>query len=152
MEMILMIGIPGSGKSTFCEQHLPNHRLISLDLLHTRFQESKALEDALADKVDIVIDNTNVSRAERARFIERGKAAGYRIIGYYLQSKIADCLKRNAQRTGKKRIPDVGVIGRARQLELPKYNEGFDELHYVSIDNNAFVISDWKKEEDTSPQ
>ena len=101
MEMILMIGIPGSGKSTFCEQHLPQYRLISLDLLHTRFQESKALEEAIAEKVDIVIDNTNVSRAERARFIERGKAAGYRIIGYYLQSKIADCLKRNASALAK---------------------------------------------------
>ena len=147
MEMVLMIGIPGSGKSTFCGQHLPQHRLISLDLLHTRFQESKALEKAIFEKVDIVIDNTNVSRAERARFIPKGKAAGYKIIGYYLQSKISDCLKRNAQRTGKKRIPDAGVIGRARQLERPNYDEGFDELHYVSIENNSFVIKEWLIEE-----
>ena len=143
-EMILMIGIPGSGKSTFCQNHFPRRRLISLDILRTRFQENKALQASLQAGEDCVIDNTNVTKAERAKYITAAKAAGYRVIGYYFRSRINDCLVRNARRSGKKRIPDAGVIGRARLLELPEHAEGFDELYYVFIEEGDFAIEKWE--------
>ena len=146
-ELVLMIGIPGSGKSTFCQRYFPEYERISLDALHTRKRETAELEKAIALRKNCVVDNTNVSVAERAKFIEAGKSAEYRIVGYYMQSKIDECLKRNARRSGKMRIPDAGVIGRAAQLELPKYAEGFDELHYVTITDDGFAISDWKEDE-----
>ena len=141
--MVVMIGIPGSGKSTFCDANFPGWRVISRDILRTRHREEQLLADTVASRLSCVIDNTNVSRAERAKFIAAGKAAGYRIVGYYLRSNIAECLKRNAMRTGKARIPDAGVIGRASQLERPGYAEGFDELFYVAIHNGAFVVVPW---------
>ena len=141
--MVIMIGIPGSGKSTFCDAKFPGWRVISLDILRTRHREDRLLADTVASRLPCVIDNTNVSRAERAKFIAAGKAAGYRIVGYYLRSSIAECLKRNARRTGKARIPDTGVIGRAAQLERPGYAEGFDELFYVTIHNGDFVVAPW---------
>ena len=141
--MVMMIGIPGSGKSTFCDEKFPGWRVISLDILRTRHREEQLLADTVSSRLPCVIDNTNVSRAERAKFIAAGKAAGYRIVGYYLRSSIAECLKRNAMRTGKARIPDAGVIGRAAQLERPGYGEGFDELFYVAIQNGAFVVAPW---------
>ena len=146
-ELVLMIGIPGSGKSTFCRKYFPEYERISLDVLHTRKRETTELKKAIALRKNCVIDNTNVSVAERAKFIEAGKRAEYRIVGYYMRSKIDECLKRNALRSGKMRIPDAGVIGRAAQLELPKYAEGFDELHYVTITDDGFVISDWKEDD-----
>ena len=142
-----MIGIPGSGKSTFCQKYFLEYEHISLDVLHTRQRETTALQTALAARKNCVVDNTNVSVAERAKFIEAGKSAGYRIVGYYMRSKIDECLQRNATRSGKMRIPDAGVIGRAAQLELPKHAEGFDELHYVTITNDGFAISDWKEDD-----
>ena len=138
-----MIGIPGSGKSTFCTEKFPGWRVISLDILRTRHREEQLLADTVASRLPCVIDNTNVSRAERAKFITAGKAAGYRIVGYYLRSNIDECLKRNALRTGKARIPDAGVRGRAAQLERPGYAEGFDELFYVAIRNGGFVVTPW---------
>ena len=142
-----MIGIPGSGKSTFRQKYFPEHECISLDALHSRHRETTALQTAIAARKNCIVDNTNVSVAERAKFIETGKSAGYRIVGYYMRSKIDECLKRNALRSGKMRIPDAGVIGRAAQLELPKYSEGFDELHYVTITDDGFAIGDWKEDE-----
>ena len=144
--MVIMIGIPGSGKSTFCHEKLPWMTVISLDLLGTRRREDRMLAETLEKHLSCVIDNTNVSRAERAKFIAAGKAAGYRIVGYYLRSSLAECLKRNAQRVGKARIPDAGVCGRAAQLERPARTEGFDELFYVSIVNGSFNISPWSEE------
>lgn len=146
-ELIVLIGIPGSGKSTFRKKYYPEYELISLDVLHSRQREAAVLRQALAARKNCVIDNTNVSVAERAMFIEAGKNAGYRIVGYYLRSIIAECLKRNAMRCGKMRIPDAGVIGRAARLELPKYSEGFDELHYVAITDDGFAISDWREDD-----
>ena len=141
--MVVMIGIPGSGKSTFCDAKFPGWRVISRDILRTRHREEQLLADTVASRLSCVIDNTNVSRAERAKFIAAGKAAGYRIVGYYLRSNIDECLKRNAQRTGKARIPDAGVRGRAAQLERPGYAEGFDELFYVAIQDGVFVTTPW---------
>ena len=141
--MVVMIGIPGSGKSTFCDAKFPGWRVISRDILRTRHREEQLLADTVASRLPCVIDNTNVSRAERAKFIAAGKAAGYRIVGYYLRSNIDECLKRNARRTGKARIPDAGVRGRAAQLERPGYTEGFDELYYVVIQDGVFVTTLW---------
>ena len=83
---------------------------------------------------------------ERRRFIAPAKALGYKVVGYYFQSVLADCLERNAQRTGKACIPDKGVIIKAKCLQLPKLAEGFDELHYVTINSGNFDISDWNPE------
>ena len=143
--MVLMIGIPGSGKSTFCDEKFPGWRVISRDILRTRHREEQLLADTVASRLSCVIDNTNVSRAERAKFIAAGKAAGYRIVGYYLRSNIDECLKRNALRTGRARIPDAGVRGRAAQLESPGYAEGFDELFYVAITGDVFSITPWRE-------
>ncbi|MCQ2379081.1 MAG: hypothetical protein MJ016_07760 [Victivallaceae bacterium] len=144
--LILMIGIPGSGKSTFCEKFFPGVAVVSLDRLHTRKRESDALDALLGSGVSAVVDNTDVSRAERAVYVAKAKRAGYRVIGCYMQSTLADCLKRNAGRTGKKCIPVAGVIGRAQKLEIPNYAEGFDFLYYIKIAAGKFVISPWREE------
>ena len=121
--MILLIGIPGSGKSTFSATHFPQeYARISRDVLRTRARVANALAEALRERRNIVIDNTNVTRIERERFISSAKAAGYRVAGYYFQSCIEDCLKRNAQRNGIARVPDVAIFARARDLELPSFD------------------------------
>ena len=48
-EMILLIGIPASGKSTFYRQRFAEtHLQISLDILHSRVREMEVLQAALA--------------------------------------------------------------------------------------------------------
>ena len=57
-----------------------------------------------------------------------------------------DCLRRNAQRSGTARIPDAGVVARAKDLELPSYGEGFDELYYVAISKTGFEVETWSSD------
>lgn len=148
MEAIIFIGLQGAGKTTFYrERYGQSHVHISLDLLNTRNRERLRIEECVAERQPIVVDNTNPSRAERASYIAAAKAAGYRVIGYYFQSRVEDCHRRNAQRAGKQIIPFAGLLGTAKRLQLPNYTEGFDELRYVRIDSEgAFVVEDWKDE------
>ncbi len=149
MEAILFIGIPGSGKSTFyLEKFFDSHVRINLDMLKTRHREMVLLDACIKAKQSFVVDNTNITLAERARYIPLARQAGFRVVGYYFQTNLGAALQRNRLRRGKAAIPSKGVLARYQQLELPDYREGFDELFYVRIDpvTNKFIVEEWKDE------
>ena len=143
---IIMMGIQGSGKSEFCSRCLRDITRINLDTLKTRNNERRMLEECLAKGSDFVIDNTNPTKEDRARYIPKAKAAGYRVIGYYMQSSLEACMQRNNRRTGKAKVPDVAVVSTFRRLELPDFSEGFDELYYVSNDGTDMTVSEWRND------
>ena len=95
-----------------------------------------------------VVDNTNPTRAERAVYIRSAKGAGFRVVGYYFRSHVGDCMRRNEGRPEAQRVPYKGLLGTAGRMELPMYEEGFDELHYVRIDEGGgFVVEPWRDED-----
>ena len=145
--LLLFIGIPASGKSTFYRRVLADRNLdyVSLDALGTRARERAAFEAALAARRSIVIDNTNVTKTLRVRYIAPAKAAGYRVVGLFFQSVVADCLARNEQREGKARVRPQAVHGMSGQLELPSLDEGFHQLFFVRITDGLFEIEPWKE-------
>lgn len=145
MEAVIFTGLQGSGKSSFYkEQFFSTHVRISLDLIKTRNREDRLLALCLETQQKFVIDNTNPTRADRAKYIGRSKKAGFRVIGYYFRSKVEECLQRNEDRTD--RVPDVAILAIAKMLEVPAHDEGFDELWYVRIDDRQFVVEEWKDE------
>jgi predicted kinase len=147
MQAIVFCGIQATGKSTFFkEKFFKTHIRISLDLLRTRNREDQFLAVCLKTQQPFVVDNTNPSKAERAKYISLAQNHKFRVIGYYFQSKLEVALQRNSQREGKEKIPEVGVKGAFNRLEIPNFEEGFDELYYVTIEENKFVINDWKNE------
>ena len=97
MEAIVFTGVQGSGKSSFYkERFFTSHVRISLDLLRTRNREQRLLDLCLETEQRFVIDNTNPTREERAKYIGSARATGFRVVGYYFQSQIQVCLDRNA--------------------------------------------------------
>ncbi len=145
MEAVIFIGIQATGKSTFyLERFYKSHVRINLDMLKTRRREDILLEACLRARQPFVVDNTNVTRVERSKYINLGKQAGFRVIGYYFRSNLDEALERNRNREGKEFIPEIGVRARSRQLEVPNYAEGFDELYYVSIVDGKFFIKEWR--------
>lgn len=148
MQAIILIGIQGSGKSTFCRQRFfDTHVRINLDMLKTRHREKCLLNACLAVKQPFVVDNTNPAREDRRSYIEAAKAAGFTITGYYLQSKIDECRIRNEGRPAGQVVPLKGLLGAAGRLELPSSEEGFAKLYYVKIgDDGGFVVEEWKDE------
>ncbi len=142
----IMIGIQGSGKSTFCSRFLSDVQRINLDTLHTRNKEALMIQKCQAEDYDYVVDNTNPSRAERAVYISSAKTAGYRVVGYFMQSKLQECIRRNDLREGKERIPAKAIAMTSNKLEMPSRAEGFDELFFVSNDGVTMSISEWRED------
>ena len=143
---VIFIGIPACGKTTFYKQRFSEYIHISLDKLHSRSKEGKLLTTCIENGQSFVVDNTNPTKADREKYITAAKAAGYTVIGYYFRSSIGESMERNAQRTGKARVPDVAVASIHAKLELPEYCEGFDELYYVRMSDDGFIVDEWKRE------
>jgi predicted kinase len=134
MEAIVFCGIPGSGKSTFYrERFFHTHIRLNLDMLRTRHRERILLEACLVAQQPFVVDNTNVTVTQRARYIAAARAAGIRVVGYYFPCGIQEAVARNRERQGKQRIPDAAVYAMLARLQPPTHAEGFDVLYSVSI-------------------
>jgi predicted kinase len=70
MEAVVLIGIQGSGKSTFCRDRFGgSHVHINLDTLKTRHREDRLLQECLDEKRPFVVDNTNPTTEVRRRYI-----------------------------------------------------------------------------------
>lgn len=148
MEAALLIGLQASGKSSFCRMRLfDSHVRINLDMLRTRHRETVLIAACHEAKQSYVVDNTNPTREERVGYIQAAQSAGYRVVGYYFASKVKDCKARNSQRPEGEAVPLKGLLGTYGKLQLPNRDEGFDELHYVSINaDGGFSVSEWTDE------
>lgn len=145
MEVVILIGIQASGKSTFCKTHFADtHIRINLDMLKTRHREKILVNACIEGKQSFVVDNTNPVVNDRKRYFDYLKDSKFLIKGYYFSSKIEEALKRNALREIP--ISEIAIRSCYSKLELPNYSEGFDELYYVELIDNSFNISGWKNE------
>ncbi len=147
MELVLFIGIQATGKSTFYrERFFRTHVHVNLDMLKTRHREELLVNACLEGKAKFVVDNTNLTREQRARYIFPAKRAGFTVIGYFFQSRRTEALQRNSQRPEAERVPDKGILGASGQLELPSRAEGFDQLYFVRLNEpDGFLVEDWKE-------
>jgi predicted kinase len=141
MEAVIFVGLQGSGKSTFYQQRFgATHVRINLDTLKTRHRENHLLLQCVHDHQDFVVDNTNPTGAERRRYITAARPAGFKLIGYYFDVPVTECLERNKARQGKAIIPVPALYGTRKKLQVPALAEGFDELFTVTLVNNQFAV------------
>jgi predicted kinase len=81
--MVIMMGIQGSGKSTFYHSQLADEFVhINLDSLKTSYQERMAIDQCIQNGQNYAVDNTNPTKEDRQRYITDAKDAGYRIVGW----------------------------------------------------------------------
>ena len=137
VDCAILIGLPAAGKTTFYRQRLSTtHLHISKDLLPRGARDKQQRQDAairraLAAGQSVAIDNTNVSKAERAAIIALAREYGARVTGYYLEVSTRAAVARNEGREGRGRVPKVAIFTAAKRLESPDLSEGFDELHVL---------------------
>lgn len=141
MQAIIFTGIQASGKSTFYMQRFFNtHVRISLDLFRTRHRESLFLQTCYNSLMRFVIDNTNPTIIKRQRYIKEAKQHKYRVTGYFFDTSLEDALVRNLNRKEKEVIPEKGIRATFKKLDIPRIEEGFDELYRVTIDPGGFRV------------
>jgi len=145
MEVVILMGIQASGKSLFCrDRFYDTHIRINLDMLKTRRREALLVQACFEAQQRFVVDNTNPTPEDRARYILAAKDNKFRVVGYYFQSVLEDCIQRNAQRHGKQVIPVPGILATYKKLVLPHWDEGFDALYFVKMGANySFIVQEW---------
>lgn len=135
--MILFVGLPGSGKSTFYKNHYFNtHLRISNDLLRTKNRTQKLLDFCRGTNMSFVIDNTCTTKEVRKRYIDYCKSISVplRKVCIFFDTPIGTCIERNNCRVGKECIPQKAILMKAKGLERPSLEEGFDELIIIDGD------------------
>jgi predicted kinase len=132
-EVVVLTGIPGSGKSTFAGKRFPTYKRINLDTLKTRGKEDVTILLALEKGENVIVDNTNTTRRSRKRYVDTAKAHGIPVRSVYLECSLDLALERNASRGGKERVPDRAVKFYHRILEPPSKDEGFDSIEIIRV-------------------
>jgi predicted kinase len=144
-QLVILIGLPGAGKSTFYRSRFARtHLHVSKDLMRNRrgrqARQLVLVDEGLAAGRSVVVDNVNATAADRAALIEVGRRRGASVVGYVLVAERAECLRRNRDRTGRDRVPDVAVYAAAKRFEPPRCAEGFAELHAVEAEAGRFRV------------
>ncbi|MBE2320272.1 ATP-binding protein [Solirubrobacter sp. CPCC 204708] len=139
MEAVILCGLQASGKTTlYRERFLETHVRISMDLLRTRAREAAFLRVCLETKMPFVVDNTNPTVAERARYVAPAREAGFTVVGYFVDVDFATARARNATR--ERVVPMAGLGDVAKRLVTPTPQEGFDALWHATAGSDGWRI------------
>jgi predicted kinase len=137
IELIVLVGLPGSGKSTYFHAHFAaTHAHVSKDLMPKARRrddhQQRDIEAALAVGKSVVVDNTNPTPDVRASLINLGRRHGARIVAIYFETDVRTAIMRNRRREGKARVPDVAIFATKKKLVPPALEEGFDEVRVIA--------------------
>ena len=151
-EAIILIGSPGSGKSTFTENNLTpkGYIRINQDTLKTRQKVIKCIEENVEKGNKIVIDSTNPEKNGRGDYIKICKKHGYLVRAFnFLVTKELAMHLNNLRTINKNRKHLSGYVNAIpihtffKNYEEPKKEEGFDDIVNVN-----FVPGPFDNEED----
>ena len=133
MEMIVFIGLPGAGKTTYYQQTFSKtHAHVNRDLLGSN-RIKHFLHTCFATEMSFVYDNTNIVSRARRRLIQQAQGSFLRPICYWFDVSLNDALNQNALREGKARVPEHAIRSMDRQLEPPSWDEGWESIVRVQV-------------------
>ena len=149
VKLILLVGIPGSGKSTYADGYVMNYFNtvhLSSDKIREELwgneatqgdngmifsiMQSRAIE-ALRDGKSVIYDATNVTRKDRSYIIDICPKF-VQIEAHVVWAPIQTCIERDASR---ERTVGQAVIDKMlKRFQPPFYDEGFDDIKVVLPD------------------
>ena len=143
--VVLAIGLPGSGKSSWFKRHnihpLSSDLLRELlfdDALEQRFQDlvfsnlrSMLKARLIARRPMNYVDATNLTPHDRHSWIKLAKDYGYDVQGLFFDVPLEICLERHQKRG--RAVPEDIMRKMAGKLKPPTFEEGFSKITVVRV-------------------
>lgn len=151
-KLYMMVGIPGSGKSTWILNHQAKfkrpYKVVSRDQIRFSlvgedeeyFSKEKevfekfveAIKEGLDSDLDVYADATHLNEASRSKLLRAlgTSLKGVKVEAIVIRPSFDTIVKQNAQRSGREFVP-LSVIRRMNyQFTMPTEEEGFDRIWY----------------------
>jgi predicted kinase len=143
--VVLAIGLPGSGKSTWFKRHnvvpLSSDLMRSLlfdDVREQRFQDlvfsnlrSMLKARLIAKRPTNYVDATNLTPQERQHWIKLAKDYGYEVHAVFFDVPLEVCVERHQRRD--RVVPEDVMRRMAAKLKPPAFEEGFAKITVVRV-------------------
>lgn len=145
-KLILLIGLPGAGKSTYAKEYIETHVNtihLSSDAIRKELYGDESIQgdpseifalmqkravEALNNGLDVIYDATNMTRKDRTGIISVCPKF-VQIEAHVIWASIEECIKRDAAR---ERTVGKEVIDRmVKRFQAPYYDEGIDEIRVI---------------------
>lgn len=118
-KLIILVGPPGSGKSRFAKDVIPDYVYINQD------SQGKGhiniFNDAISRRWDVIVDRMNFSKAQRDIYLKPAKDAGYETEIVVIHESSETCLSRMASRTNHPTIKDQETALKVMNFFLSRY-------------------------------
>jgi len=150
----LLIGVPGSGKSTTAHDLIklnPNTVLHSSDDLRVELFGSRSVMNRntelfselhqriitdLKRGINVIYDATNLNRKSRLYFINSLRQCQVEVNALIIATPKEKCFSQNMQRGAEEVVPEYVITRMLNNFQFPTYAEGFDNISikYTNID------------------
>ena len=143
--LIVMVGIAGSGKTTYAEDWIerhPDYCLIATDSIREEIYGDASIQDnarrifriaheRLRQRLElgqsVIFDATSLTKKARKALLDIANEYPYvRKIACFIDTPIPICIARQAMRARK--VPEDVIRRQGARLEVPQEAEGFDKV------------------------
>ncbi|KAK0625005.1 polynucleotide kinase 3 phosphatase-domain-containing protein [Bombardia bombarda] len=142
-EVVLFVGSPGAGKSTFFWKHLKElgYKRVNQDTLKSKEKCIKAAADYLEEGDSVVVDNTNPDPDIRAQWIQFAAKHKVPIRCVWFKTPVRLCEHNDAVRSmskamnpeSRQALPKLAFNFFAARFKEPKVKEGFQDIFEVEF-------------------
>ena len=142
-----MVGLPGSGKSTYAKEFMKDQQVeyLSSDSLRAVFGKDESdqsvtpkvfshiktkVDEYLRDKKNVLVDATSVNRKERSDYINSAKKYGAKVVALVFKMDRNGLIARNKKRgeEGGRVVPTHIIDRMLSKYEDPSFDEGIDVI------------------------
>jgi len=125
-EVVIMVGMPGSGKSSFCKTKLPDYKLICGDTFKTQPKMIKEASKHIKNH-SIIFDGTNGTSKKRKVYIDYAKENNRNVKCIWLNTSTEQSIEQIKKRKteGGHYVPKIALYTYQKYFEKPCESEGF---------------------------
>ena len=145
-DLIMLVGIPASGKSSYAKEHYKDYKIYSSDELREKlfndvndqthndelfeYIHTNIIKD-LQDGNNVVYDATNIYSKNRKEFLNKLSDIDCNKVCDVFNVDVHKCKLRNSTR--ERKVPEEVIERMYNKMEIPSIVEGFDIIHFINM-------------------